>query len=169
MNTATCFPSAHRRTSYLRILVTALATFLALSAGAQADEASRRRNFNAENGIAMKEFDPVSYFSGSRPLKGNSKFYHHHKGITYYFANQQNLDEFKKSPDKYEPAYGGWCAYTVALNGERVKINPATYKIIDGKLHLFYNFNGDNRLLKWNKDEKKLKATAGRNWVARMH
>lgn len=137
---------------------------------AQPDEASRRRNFNTENGIAMREFDPVSYFNGSRPLKGTSKFYHHHQGITYYFANQKNLDEFKKSPDKYEPAYGGWCAYTVAQNGERVKINPVSYKIIGGKLHLFYNFNSDNRFLKWNKgDEKKLRLAANRNWVARMH
>lgn len=136
---------------------------------AQADEPGRRRNFNTENGIAMREFDPVSYFKGSKPLKGNSKFYHHHKGITYYFANQENLDEFKQSPDKYEPAYGGWCAYTVALNGERVKVNPVTYKIVDGRLHLFYNYNGDNRLTKWNKDEKKHRAAANRNWVARMH
>lgn len=136
---------------------------------AQADEAARRRNFNVENGIAMREFDPVSYFNSSRPLKGNSKFYANHKGITYYFANPENVEEFKKSPDKYEPAYGGWCAYTVALNGERVKVNPVSYKIIDGKLHLFYNFNSDNRLLKWNKDEKKLKAAANKNWQARMH
>lgn len=145
--------------------------FLLLSASvhAQPEEASRRRNFNTENGIALREFDPVSYFNSSRPLKGNSKFYHHHKGITYYFANAENVEEFKKSPDKYEPAYGGWCAYTVALSGERVKINPVTYKIIDGRLHLFYNFNSDNRLLKWNKDEQKLRAAANRNWVAKMH
>ena len=136
---------------------------------AQADEAARRRNFNTENGVAMREFDPVSYFNSSRPLKGTSKLYHTHKGITYYFANTENLEEFKKAPDKYEPAYGGWCAYTVALSGERVKVNPVTYKIIGGRLHLFYNFNSDNRLTKWNKDEKKSIASANRNWVARMH
>lgn len=146
-----------------------LATFLCLVVMAQPEEASRRRNFNTNNGIALREFDPVSYFKGSRPLKGNSKFYHHYKGITYYFANAENVEEFKKSPASYEPAYGGWCAYTVALNGERVKVNPVTYKIIDGKLHLFYNYNSDNRLLKWNQNEKKLKASADKNWVARMH
>ena len=136
---------------------------------AQSDEPSRRRNFNTENGIAMREFDPVSYFNG-KPLKGMSKFYAHHKGITYYFANQENVDKFKKSPDKYEPAYGGWCAYTLAQNGDRVKVNPVAYKIINGKLHLFYNFNSDNRLLKWNKgDENKLRIAANRNWAAGMH
>ena len=154
---------------YIRVFITATVMCLSLIAAAQPEEASRRRNFNTENGVAMREFDPVSYFNGPRPLKGISKFYHHYKGITYYFANQDNLDEFKKSPAKYEPAYGGWCAYTVALNGDRVKVNPITYKIIDGKLHLFYNYNSDNRLTKWNKDEKKFKAAANKNWVAKMH
>ncbi|HEY9488216.1 MAG TPA: YHS domain-containing (seleno)protein [Chryseosolibacter sp.] len=162
-------PNSRRiRTVRFRIYLTILGILLSVAVSAQADEASRRRNFNTENGVAMREFDAVSYFKG-RPVKGNSKFYHNHKGITYYFANAANLEEFKKSPDKYEPAYGGWCAYTVALNGERVKINPVTYKIIDGKLHLFYSFNSDNRLLKWNKDELKLKAGANRKWLARMH
>lgn len=156
------------RTLYVRLFMTMLALCLSLAAAAQSDEASRRRNYNTENGVALREFDPVSYFK-ARPLKGNSRFHHTHKGITYYFANQENADEFKKSPDKYEPAYGGWCAYTVALNGDRVKINPATYKIIDGRLHVFYNFNGDNRLLKWNKDEKKFKAAAKKGWMAKMH
>jgi YHS domain-containing protein len=161
-----CFPIP---TLFPGVLVTAVALLLSSAVLAQADEAARRRNFNTENGIALREFDPVSYFSSSRPLKGNSKFYANYKGITYYFANAANVEEFKKSPDKYEPAYGGWCAYTVAISGERVKINPVTYKIIDGKLHLFYNYNSDNRLLKWNKDEKKFKASANKNWVARMH
>lgn len=160
-----CFDRIGRARFYL----TVTAICLSFAAIAQADEASRRRNFNTNNGIALREFDAVSYFTGSRPLKGNSKFYHHYKGITYYFASAGNLEEFKKSPAKYEPAYGGWCAYTVALNGERVKVNPVTYKIVDGKLHLFYNYNSDNRLTKWNKEEKKLRAAADKNWVARMH
>lgn len=153
----------------LRVALVLPAIFLAIASIAQSDEPARRRNFNTENGVALREFDPVSYFNSSRPLKGNAKLYHNYKGITYYFVNGENLEEFKKSPDKYEPAYGGWCGYTVALSGERVKVNPATYKIINDKLHLFYNFNSDNRLLKWNKEEKKLIASANRNWVAQMH
>lgn len=152
-----------------RVYLTILATLLSLAVMAQ-DDASRRRNFNTENFVGLREFDPVSYFNGSKPLKGTSKFYHHHRGITYYFANQENLETFKKSPDKYEPAYGGWCAYTVSVNGDRVKVNPVAYKIINGKLHLFYNFSSDNRLIKWNKgDETKLRSAANRNWVAKMH
>lgn len=143
--------------------------FASVVSYAQPEEASRRRNFNTENGVAMREFDPVSYFNG-KPLKGTSKLHYLHKGITYYFANPENLETFKKSPDKFEPAYGGWCAYTVAANGDRVKVNPVSYKIINGRLHLFYNFSSDNRLIKWNKDdENKLRTAANRNWVAGMH
>lgn len=151
-----------------RSIFTAICIFISVCAMAQAENADRRRNFNTENFVAMRDFDAVSYFKG-KPVKGTEKFEHEYKGITYRFANQANLDEFKKAPGKYEPAYGGWCAYTIALNGERVKVMPTTYKIVDGKLYLFYNFGGDNRLLKWNKDEKKLKAAADKNWQRKMH
>ena len=136
---------------------------------AQPEVASRRRNFNTENFVAMREFDPVSYFQG-KPTKGSSQFEYNHKGIFYYFSSDANREEFKKSPGKYEPAYGGFCAYTIATTGERVKILPTAYKIVNGKLHLFYNFNGENRLDKWEKgNEKKLKTAADKNWVAKMH
>ncbi len=150
------------------VFLTVLATFLCFSVVAQPEDALRLRNFNTNNGIALREFDPVSYF-GNKPLKGDSKYYHHYKGITYYFANAENVEAFKKSPTKYEPAYGGWCAYTVATTGERVKVNPVIYKIINGQLHLFYNYNGDNRLSKWNANEKKLKPSADKKWKAGMH
>lgn len=145
-------------------------TLLSISiVNGQAEEAQRRRNFNTENFVALREFDPVSYFQ-NRPVKGTSKFEGKHKGIIYYFANQDNLEEFRKNPSKYEPAYGGWCAYTVAKSGERVKILPISYKIIDGRLYLFYNFGSDDRLRKWNAgNEKSLKAAADKNWVRHMH
>jgi YHS domain-containing protein len=150
--------------------LTFLLTFLCLGVMAQQENGERRRNFNTEHFIGLREFDPVSYFQ-NKPVKGNSKIEYEYKGITYYFSSEANREEFKKAPGKYEPAYGGWCAYTVALNGERVKVDPTTYKIINGKLFLFYNFNGDNRLRKWNanKDEKSLKASADKNWVKKMH
>jgi len=152
----------------MKLSLTLFITCLCLVASAQSDDAARRRNFNLDLGVALKGFDPVSYFNG-KPAKGDSKISYDYRGITYYFANDANLQQFKKASTKYEPAYGGWCAYTVGKTGERVKVSLMDYKITNGKLYLFYNFNGDNRLLKWNKDEKKLKTAADRNWVAKMH
>jgi hypothetical protein len=74
------------------------------------------------------------------------------------------LLKFKANPEKYKPAYGGWCAYAMGENGEKVKVDPETYKIVDGKLYLFYNFWTTNTLDDWNKNEKKLKEAADRNW-----
>lgn len=131
---------------------------------AQAEQALRRRNFNHVDGIALREFDPVSYFKG-KPAKGDPKIHYAYKGIEYNFVSTENMEEFKKAPTKYEPAYGGWCAYSMATR-KQVKVDPLTYKIINGKLYLFSNFGGNNTLLKWNKDEKKLKEAADRYWLS---
>ena len=71
---------------------------------------------------------------------------------------------FKKDPTKYEPQYGGWCAYAMGAKGEKVEINPETFKIVDGKLYLFYNRFFSNTLTDWNKDEAHLKKQADVNW-----
>src|SRR5688500_67856 len=81
--------------NHIRLFATVIMMSFMAGANAQADEAGRRRNFNTENGVALREFDPVSYFNSSRPLKGHSKLYHNYKGITYYFVNAENLEEFK--------------------------------------------------------------------------
>jgi hypothetical protein len=50
-------------------------------------------------------------------------------------------------------------------SGEKVKVDPGTFKILDGKLYLFYNFWDNDTLETWNKNEKKLKAIADHNWT----
>ncbi|MBI1770157.1 MAG: YHS domain protein [Bacteroidetes bacterium] len=129
---------------------------------AQTDDA-RKKNFNIKKNVAIEAYDPVSYFDG-KPSEGDSKFMATHKGVTYYFSTAANLSKFKVSPEKYEPAYGGWCAYAMGENGEKVKIDPETFKIVEGKLYLFYNFWGNNTLTDWNKNEKSLKVKADQNW-----
>lgn len=71
---------------------------------------------------------------------------------------------FLKNPASYEPQYGGWCAYAMGANGEKVEINPETFKIVDGKLNLYYNAFFNNTLKSWNKDEGNLKKKADANW-----
>jgi YHS domain-containing protein len=133
-----------------------------LTSTAQSDEV-RRKNFNVKKNIALEGYDPVSFFS-NKPEEGDEDITYTHKGITYYFANTANLARFKSSPDKYEPAYGGWCAFAMGDTGDKVKVDPETFKIIDGKLYLFYNSWGNNTLKDWNANEKQLKAKANQNW-----
>jgi YHS domain-containing protein len=126
-------------------------------------DAVRKFNFNIKKQVALEGYDPVSYFS-NKPEEGNEKIRISHKGIIYQFASQANLAKFNAAPDKYEPAYGGWCAYAMGATGEKVKIDPETFKIINGKLYLFYNFWGNNTLTDWNAEETKLKDAADKNW-----
>ncbi|RAW00357.1 YHS domain-containing (seleno)protein [Pseudochryseolinea flava] len=149
----------------MKISFAFILTFLSLHVMAQSEDAQRRRNFNlTDNGVAAREFDVVSYFKG-KPAKGIDKFEVTHKGIDYYFVSAENMEEFKKSPQKYEPAYGGWDAFSMATDGKRVKVDPSTFKIVDGKLYLFHNFNGKNHLLGWNKNEGKLKTSGDNFWL----
>lgn len=127
------------------------------------DTSSRQKHFNLSKGIALQGYDAVSYFNG-KPVEGKSDNKYIYKGITYMFSNPSNLEVFKANPERYEPVYGGWCAYAMGDSGEKVKVDPETYKIIDGKLYLFYNFWGNNTLTGWNKNEAKLKSAANLNW-----
>jgi hypothetical protein len=82
----------------------------------------------------------------------------------YYFSSPTHRDKFKSDPAKYEPAYGGWCAFAMGDSGEKVEVDPETFKIIDGRLYLFYNKFFNNTLTSWNKNEPALKSKADVNW-----
>ena len=132
--------------------------------GIAQDKAHRRLIYNVNSDqIAAEGYDVVSYFMG-QPRKGKTTLAYENEGIIYWFSNSENLDLFKKQPEKFEPEYGGWCAYAMGDTGEKVKIDPKTYKIIDGKLFLFYNFYFNNTLIDWNKDEQSLRQKADDNW-----
>jgi len=132
------------------------------SSFAQTDQV-RVREYNLKKGIALEGYDPVSYFN-SKPLEGEPEFSATYRGVIYRFASAENRRKFLASPDQFEPAYGGWCAYAMGQTGEKVKVDPETYKIMGGKLYLFYNFWGNNTLTDWNKDENRLRTRGDDNW-----
>jgi len=91
------------------------------------------------NNKAVGGFDIVSYFQGDmKPLKGKNQFKTSYKDADWYFSSQENLDLFTANPEKYEPQYGGYCAYAVA-HGDTVKGDPLQYHINDDKLYLNIN------------------------------
>jgi YHS domain-containing protein len=111
-------------------------------------------------GLAAHGYDVVAYFGNGAPTVGNDKFAVAHNGATYRFASQANLDAFKANPAKYEPAYGGFCAYGVALN-KKLDGDPRYWKIVDGKLYL--NLNADIQA-EWSKDVPGNLGKAEGNW-----
>ncbi len=98
-----------------------------------------------KNGVILEGYDPVSYFKVDLPVKGRPEFGFEQSGVKYLFSSAENLAEFKKSPEKYTPAYQGWCA-TAVLKNDKVEIDPLNYKITDGRLFLFYKTEG---VAKW--------------------
>jgi YHS domain-containing protein len=113
----------------------------------------------SKNNVAIGGYDLVSYFKNNKATKGDKKYEVIQNGIKYYFSNQENKVSFSKEASKYLPECDGYCAYGVSEKNAKVSINPETFKIINGKLYLFYNdsFLGKrtNTLLLWNKDEDK--------------
>lgn len=144
-------------------------SLVSLAAFSQDQSALRKKHFNLEDGIAMQGYDPVAYFTQNKSLKGKKDLAVYHQGVTYYFSSTAHKELFKANPQRYEPEYGGWCAYAMGEKGEKVSIDPETFKIINGKLYLFYNRFFNNTLKDWNKNEASLKAKADVNWPKLFH
>ena len=134
-----------------------------------AQASAKSKQYNLEKGLAIQGYDPVAYFSQNKAVEGSQQFSINFEGATYRFASATNKELFAKDPKKYEPQYGGWCAYAMGATGEKVEIDPETFKILNGKLYLFYHSWTNNTLSKWNKDEANLKPKADKNWMQFSH
>ena len=86
-------------------------------------------------GLAVHGYDVVAFFTDSKPVQGDAKFSVIHNEATYRFASKAHLNTFKANPTKYEPAFGGYCAYGVSV-GAKFDGDPRYWKIVDGKLYL---------------------------------
>jgi YHS domain-containing protein len=154
-----------------KILTSALVLILGFSAlNLEAQTDLRKKHFNTnKSGLAIQGYDPVAYFEANKAIEGNKSINLLVDGVIYYFSSSQNKELFRANPAKYEPQYGGWCAYAMGANNEKVEIDPATFKIVNGKLYLFYHTWANNTLTKWNKEEPNLKAKADNNWNKIYH
>jgi len=134
--------------------------FLGIAFGVTAQQI----DYNLKKGFVAEGYDVTEYFN-KKTVKGNNKFVTTHDNVKYKFSSQANLEKFKSNPERFIPEYGGYCAYAIGVNAEKVGIDPETYEIRDGKLYLFYNSWGINTLTKWNKEgATALKNKADANW-----
>ncbi len=121
-----------------------------------------------KSGVALSNYDAVSYFKGEAPQKGSSQFQTTHEGAVYFFANEVNKQTFLKAPEKFLPQFGGWCAYAVADSKSKVEVDPKSFLIQDGRLLLFYNGFFGNTRKKWQetkgKDAASFLKEADANW-----
>lgn len=136
----------------------AVALFLALSAFAVAKDL---KNLD-RNGVAIQGYDPVAFFTDSRPVKGSSQFQSEYHGSKYYFASAEHKAAFDKEPAKYEPQFGGYCAYG-ASQGRAVPIKIEAWQIVSGRLLMQYDLDVKD---KFNKDPQGNLRKADQKWPA---
>lgn len=105
-------------------------------------------------------YDTVSYFQTGQPTKGSSDYTAEYQGATWRFANADNLARFKDNPERYAPAYGGYCAWAVS-QGYLAKGDPEHWSIRDERLYLNYNQAVQDR---WLKDTDGFIRQANVNW-----
>ena len=59
-------------------------------------------------GVAIKGYDPVAYFTMGEPVKGIKEFEIQWKGAKWRFSSAAHRDLFTDNPEKYAPQYGGY-------------------------------------------------------------
>ena len=121
---------------------------------------ARAAQVNAEGGVAVRGTDVVAYVTEGRPVAGRAEFTHAWRGADWRFASAANRDRFAADPDRYAPAYGGFCAYAVS-EGYTAPIDPAAWRIVDGRLYLNYDRSVQRR---WERDIPGRIARADANW-----
>lgn len=141
----------------MKLLITLLTTLIFSSIVAQ-------DNYNLKKGFMVEGYDVVAYFS-NEAIKGDENFVEVYDGVNYMFSSEKNLNTFNNNPEKYVPEFGGYCAYAIAVKGEKINVNPKTFQIIDDKLYLFYDKWGVNTLENWNDEgAEMLQKQAAENW-----
>lgn len=110
--------------------------------------------------VGVAGYDLVSYHTGKKPLQGNGNHVVRHEGVNYLFASKENAQEFSANKAKYLPAYGGYCAYGVAV-GKKFIGDPTVWEVVDNKLY----FNLDNGVKAiWIEDIPGNIKNADKNW-----
>ena len=113
----------------------------ASTAALAADEINLTNGHTADGApLALHGYDPVAFFSQGAPAVGNASHASVHRGATYYFASKENKKTFERDPDRYVPAFGGFCAYGVSV-GKKFDGNPRYWTIWKDRLYL--NLNGE--------------------------
>jgi hypothetical protein len=111
---------------------------------------------------AIRGYDPVAYFSESKPVKGDDRYTFEWNHALWKFSSEMNRNQFIADPEKFAPQFGGFCAYGMGdESGHKAPTSPDAWTIVNGKLYL--NYNTDVKAL-WNKKQDEFISNAHKNW-----
>src|SRR5215471_7422494 len=113
------------------------------------------------DGVAIQGYDPVAFFTDHRPVKGDAQFQSQYRGAKYYFASAEHKAAFDQEPAKYEPQFGGFCAYG-ASKGHTAPVKIEAWQIVNGRLLMQYDLGVKKD---FNKDQQGNLQKADKNWL----
>jgi hypothetical protein len=143
----------------------AVALGIALSGGILAPPGSRaatddRTVINVNSGLALSGYDPVAYFTDSKPTFGRADLELSRGGVVWRFSNEGNRAAFIEHSDVYMPRFGGYDPVAVA-RGASVPGHPMFWAVVGGRLYLFYS---DKARAAFIADPGRIIETAERKW-----
>lgn len=60
------------------------------------------------DGVALKGYDPVAYFTLGRAVKGQKEYLFDWNNAKWLFSSKEHLAMFQEDPVRYAPQYGGY-------------------------------------------------------------
>jgi len=116
--------------------------------------------FFEKEGVAIRGYDPVAYFTEMKPVKGSAEFRAQYQGSTFHFASAAHRDDFLRKSTKFAPQYGGYCAFGMA-KGYKATTDPAAFTTTGDKLYLNYS---ETVRSQWLSDVPRYVRKADGNW-----
>ncbi len=148
----------------LAVAITASAARLASENGPNRSRAYLHRYNLNRSGLAIEGYCPVTYFTANRAQPGNPEITSTYNDVDYRFVSETARRAFERTPERYIPAFGGWCAFGMAVE-DKFPVDPTNFKIVEGRLMLFLRNAGVDALELWNDgDEARQVGAAESHW-----
>jgi YHS domain-containing protein len=135
------------------IAAAAVVAFCGSAAAQHASPADAKR-------VALKGYDPVSYFTDGKPEKGLVEFSVAFDDTTYWFKSAEHKAKFSAEPERYAPQFDGYCAMQLS-RGIKAEADPEVWTITNGKL---YVFSKKPAIPKFQQAPVEISQKAGENW-----
>ena len=113
-----------------------------------------------ENGVMLGGYDPVSYIESKTAQPGSNDWQAEHNNARYWFSSEANKTKFMENPDKFVPAFGGFCSYGIAMR-KKLSVDPEAFWVEDDRLFLQLD-HGTQAV--WEKDRVRNIEVADRIW-----
>jgi len=111
-------------------------------------------------GVALHGRDAVAYVTDHAVVQGSNAFASTRGGAIYWFASAEHKAAFESDAPRYEPRFGGYCAFAASQN-RLSDIEPDQWKVQDGHLLLFTNASFHEQ---FDRDPDGNLKSADRNW-----